>query len=81
MREYIELEFDELKKTQDSFDICQLIDDWVLIGFLVGNDFVPHLPFLHISSNVLPLLYKKYIEIYPKLGGNLQNMLCCCPKH
>ncbi|XP_018800269.1 PREDICTED: 5'-3' exoribonuclease 1 [Bactrocera latifrons] len=71
LREYLELEFDELKKNYDNFNISNLIDDWVLMGFLVGNDFIPHLPCMHISSNALPLLYKTYIKVYPTLGGNI----------
>ncbi|XP_036318531.1 5'-3' exoribonuclease 1 isoform X1 [Rhagoletis pomonella] len=73
LREYLEMEFDELKKYDDKFDISNLIDDWVLMGFLVGNDFIPHLPCMHISSNALPLLYKTYIKVYPKLGGNINE--------
>lgn len=68
LREYLELEFQELKQ-HDKFNIGNLIDDWILLGFLVGNDFIPHLPGLHISSNALPLLYKTYIKVYPSLGG------------
>ncbi|XP_013116160.2 5'-3' exoribonuclease 1 [Stomoxys calcitrans] len=72
LREYLELEFDELKQ-YPSFDIAKLIDDWVLMGFLVGNDFIPHLPFLNISSNALPLLYKTYKKVYPELRGNINE--------
>jgi len=43
------------------------------MGFMVGNDFIPHLPCLHISSNALPLLYRTYISIYPALGGNINE--------
>lgn len=32
------------------FDLERVIDDWILIGFLVGNDFIPHLPNLHIHQ-------------------------------
>lgn len=39
------------------------------MGFLVGNDFIPHLPHLHISHDALPLLYKTYISVLPSLGG------------
>ncbi|XP_054086782.1 5'-3' exoribonuclease 1 isoform X3 [Zeugodacus cucurbitae] len=73
LREYLELEFDELKKVDTNFNISNLIDDWVLMGFLVGNDFIPHLPCMHISSNALPLLYKTYIKVYPTLGGNINE--------
>ncbi|XP_067640646.1 5'-3' exoribonuclease 1 isoform X2 [Eurosta solidaginis] len=73
MREYLEMEFDELKNSDANFDIANLIDDWVLMGFLVGNDFIPHLPCMHISSNALPLLYKNYMKVYPTLGGNINE--------
>ena len=32
-----------------AYDLERIIDDWVLIGFLVGNDFIPHLPDMHIN--------------------------------
>ncbi|XP_039227634.1 5'-3' exoribonuclease 1 isoform X2 [Drosophila yakuba] len=73
LREYLELEFDALSTAERKLDVAQLIDDWVLMGFMVGNDFIPHLPCLHISSNALPLLYRTYIRIYPTLGGNINE--------
>ncbi|XP_032296461.1 5'-3' exoribonuclease 1 isoform X2 [Drosophila virilis] len=73
LREYLELEFHQLSTPEQKLDVAQLIDDWVLMGFMVGNDFIPHLPCLHISSNALPLLYKTYIRIYRQLGGNINE--------
>ena len=43
------------------------------MGFLVGNDFIPHLPNLHIASNALPLLYQTYIHVLPKLDGYINE--------
>lgn len=40
------------------------------MGFLVGNDFIPHLPDLHISKGALPILYKVYMDVLPRVGGN-----------
>lgn len=40
------------------------------MGFLVGNDFIPHLPHLHIHHDALPLLWKTYMTILPECGGN-----------
>lgn len=43
------------------------------MGFLIGNDFIPHLPHLHISHDALPLLYKTYISVLPSLGGEARS--------
>ncbi|KAJ3594424.1 hypothetical protein NHX12_003731 [Muraenolepis orangiensis] len=74
MREYIDYEFSALR-TQIGFeyDLERIIDDWVLMGFLVGNDFIPHLPHLHINHDALPLLYRTYISVLPTLGGYLNE--------
>ena len=58
----------------DWFNVENIIDDWVLLGFLVGNDFVPHLPDLHISHSALPLLYRTYAEVLPSLDGEFGSI-------
>ncbi|KAF7223264.1 5'-3' exoribonuclease 1 isoform X1 [Nothobranchius furzeri] len=74
MREYIDYEFSELKYQMGSdYDLERIIDDWILMGFLVGNDFIPHLPHFHINHDALPLLYKTYISVLPSLGGYLNE--------
>ena len=37
-------------KLSFGYDLERIIDDWVLMGFLVGNDFLPHLPNMHIRQ-------------------------------
>ncbi|XP_049723723.1 5'-3' exoribonuclease 1 isoform X2 [Elephas maximus indicus] len=74
MREYIDYEFSVLKdKIAFKYDIERIIDDWILMGFLVGNDFIPHLPHLHINHDALPLLYGTYVHILPELGGYINE--------
>ncbi|XP_066203445.1 5'-3' exoribonuclease 1 [Saccopteryx leptura] len=74
MREYIDYEFSVLKdKITFPYDIERIIDDWILMGFLVGNDFIPHLPHLHINHDALPLLYGTYVAILPELGGYINE--------
>lgn len=52
------------------------------MGFLVGNDFIPNLPNLHIANGALPVLYAAYIDILPTLDGyyyyflRIANNLC-----
>ncbi|XP_039303025.1 5'-3' exoribonuclease 1 isoform X3 [Solenopsis invicta] len=74
LRKYIEHEFSPIKdKLSFPFDIEKIIDDWVLMGFLVGNDFIPHLPNLHIANGALPILYRAYMEVLPTLEGYINE--------
>ncbi|KFP33142.1 5'-3' exoribonuclease 1, partial [Colius striatus] len=74
MREYIDYEFSPVKdKISFEYDIERIIDDWILMGFLVGNDFIPHLPHLHINHDALPLLYRTYMAVLPELGGYINE--------
>lgn len=74
LREYLELEFSAIRdKVSFGYDIEHIIDDWIFMCFMVGNDFIPHLPNLHISSNALPILYKAYMEVLPKLDGYINE--------
>ncbi|KNC76243.1 hypothetical protein SARC_11248, partial [Sphaeroforma arctica JP610] len=56
VREYTMVEF----ATEQSIDFERVLDDWVLICYLVGNDFIPHLPNLHINTGALDLLFDTY---------------------
>ena len=61
LREYLELEFsDGIEK--DSYDVEAIIDDFVFMTFLVGNDFLPHMPSLDIGENAFDLLFTTYKE-------------------
>lgn len=74
MREYLDYEFAELKTTLPfEYNLERIIDDWVLMGFLVGNDFIPHLPHIHIHQECLPLLWSTYKQVLPKLDGYLNE--------
>ncbi|KAL7990884.1 hypothetical protein Chor_014314 [Crotalus horridus] len=74
MREYIDYEFSPVKdKISFPYEIERIIDDWILMGFLVGNDFIPHLPHFHINHDALPLLYRTYMTTLPELGGYINE--------
>ncbi|CAJ0961649.1 unnamed protein product [Ranitomeya imitator] len=60
-------------KISFEYDVERIIDDWILMGFLVGNDFIPHLPHLHINHDALPLLYRTYTSVLPELGGYINE--------
>ncbi|KAM3961555.1 LOW QUALITY PROTEIN: 5'-3' exoribonuclease pacman [Aphomia sociella] len=74
LREYLEQEFISIKDNLPfQYDIEKIVDDWVLMGFLVGNDFIPNLPHMHISNDALPLLYKTYMAVLPTLDGYINE--------
>ena len=75
LREYLDHEFTDLKSAALAFeyDIEGVIDDWILLGFLVGNDFIPNLPNLHINKGALSDLYGTYKRVLPTLGGYINE--------
>jgi len=62
LREYLQLEFCRPDGTQQAYDLERCIDDFVFITFLVGNDFLPHMPTLDIGDGAFDLLFDIYRE-------------------
>jgi 5'-3' exoribonuclease 1 len=53
------------------YSLEHIIDDFILLAVFVGNDFLPHLPDLHIHDNALETLFEKYRQTLPKAGDYL----------
>lgn len=69
-RDYIRAEFSPIESQLTfEYDFERLLDDWVLLGFFVGNDFLPHLPDFHIGEDIKPWIYSCYREVIVKLDG------------
>lgn len=74
LRKYLDEDFRKLeKKLRFKFDLESIIDDWILICFLVGNDFIPHIPHFHIHKDALPIIFGVYQETLPKLDGYMNE--------
>ncbi|KAI9781935.1 MAG: hypothetical protein M1835_004143 [Candelina submexicana] len=76
VREYLELEFQELKEPGVlgfPFDLERVIDDFILMAFFVGNDFLPNLPNLHINEGALAAMFRVYKEVLPKANGYINE--------
>lgn len=57
LREYLALEFADMSNTltfEYLFD--RVLDDFILIMYVIGNDFLPNLPDLFINKGAFPLL-------------------------
>lgn len=70
LRRYLDLEFGALP-LPFAYSLERVLDDLVLISFLVGNDFLPHPPGLQIENNGLDRLFGAYKKLLPVLGGYL----------
>lgn len=76
VREYLELEFQELEEPGAlgfEFDMERVIDDFILMAFFVGNDFLPNLPHLHINEGALALMFNVYKTVLPKAKGYINE--------
>ncbi|KAH7552877.1 XRN 5'-3' exonuclease N-terminus-domain-containing protein [Bipolaris maydis] len=76
VREYLELEFQELEEPgalSFPFDMERVIDDFILMAFFVGNDFLPNLPHLHINEGALALMFNVYKTVLPKGKGYINE--------
>ena len=71
LREYLEFEFQDL--INSFYDLELIIDDFVFLCFLVGNDFLPNLPSLKIREGAIDALIFLYKEIRPKMENYLTN--------
>ena len=61
--------FSRKDKLPFPYNLESIIDDWILMAYLIGNDFIPHLPHIHIKEEALTLLWNTYRYILPTLDG------------
>ena len=61
LRDYLAYEFETSNVISGSpWDLERTIDDFVLLSFLCGNDFLPHLPAIDIGDHAFDLLFWSY---------------------
>ena len=74
LREYLALEFASLRdQLSFKYNLERVIDDYILLHIFVGNDFLPHLPGLHINEGAIELLFGIYKRVLPKCQGYLNE--------
>ena len=75
MREYLDLEFHEIETILPfDYNLERIIDDFILLAVFVGNDFLPHLPDVHVNENGLERLFEIYKQVLPSLGMLIRNL-------
>jgi 5'-3' exoribonuclease 1 len=74
LREYLDLEFSSLSaELPFPYNLENVIDDFILISVFVGNDFLPHLPNLHINEGAMETIWGIYKRVLPNAGGYMNE--------
>jgi 5'-3' exonuclease len=71
LRDMLYLEFRPKEKFFYEYKIEKIVDDFIFMCMLIGNDFLPSLPHLSIASGGLNLLVRSYKEIQKNSSGYL----------
>ena len=70
LREYLELEFHDIKvKIKFDFNMERIIDDFIFLCFFIGNDFLPNLYSFAIETGAMDYLFEFYKDCLPELEG------------
>ncbi|CAM0147036.1 unnamed protein product [Urochloa decumbens] len=80
LREYLELDL-KIPNPVVKTDIERLIDDFIFICSLSGNDFIPHIPSVEMHECAVDLLMEVYKQTFNKMGGYIVNMERLKDKH
>ena len=51
-----------------------LVDDYIFICFLLGNDFLPHMPSISIKQGGIDILLEAYCRIFDERRENIVNV-------
>ncbi|KAI3886687.1 hypothetical protein MKW92_008839 [Papaver armeniacum] len=73
LRDYLELDL-RISDSPFAIDIEKIIDDFILMCFFAGNDFLPHIPSLDINEGAIDFLMAVYKNKFRSLGGYLVDM-------
>eukprot|EP00005_Dracoamoeba_jomungandri_P010120 CAMPEP_0174266432 /NCGR_PEP_ID=MMETSP0439-20130205/30202_1 /TAXON_ID=0 /ORGANISM="Stereomyxa ramosa, Strain Chinc5" /LENGTH=1547 /DNA_ID=CAMNT_0015353391 /DNA_START=52 /DNA_END=4695 /DNA_ORIENTATION=- len=71
LREYFDREF--AMDLPFGYDLECIIDDFIMMCFFVGNDFLPELPYLDIADSALDKMFDIYRDLLPTLPGYLTH--------
>ena len=74
LREYMGLEFQDLEgELPFEYSFERVLDDFILIMYVIGNDFLPNLPDLHINKGAFPFLIGAFKESLKHMDGYLNE--------
>jgi 5'-3' exonuclease len=57
----------------ENYSLDRIVDDFVFMCMLVGNDFLSHCPHMEINSGAISNMMRTYIDLLPDWGGYLTD--------
>lgn len=74
LRKLLSIQFRKFSDTlQSDYSLDRIVDDFVFMCMLVGNDFLSHCPHLEIDSGAISIMMTTYIDLLPEWGGYLTD--------
>lgn len=74
LREYMQLEFEEIAdELKFEYNFERILDDFILVMFVIGNDFLPNLPDLHLNKGAFPVILQTFKEALQHLDGYIND--------
>jgi len=73
LRKLLAIQFRKFSDQLEDYSLDRVVDDFVFMCCLVGNDFLSHCPHLEIDGGAISLMMSTYIDLLPEWGGYLTN--------
>lgn len=74
LRKLLAIQFRKFSdRFESKYSLNRIVDDFVFMCMLVGNDFLSHCPHLEIDGGAISLMMTTYIDLLPEWGGYLTD--------
>ncbi|XP_055313630.1 5'-3' exoribonuclease 1-like [Sitodiplosis mosellana] len=74
LRQYLRMEFIECQSEMSfEFNMDSIVDDWVVLMALIGNDYIPALPKFELDVGILSIIYDAYKEVLKTSNGYINE--------
>lgn len=70
---------DSNNQVQITPEVVAAIDDYILMTFMLGNDFMPHFPSLNLRTNGMTVLLQTYANMFKGTNDYLVSRVCGRP--
>lgn len=73
LRQLLAIQFRKFSDQISDYNLDRIVDDFVFMCMMVGNDFLPHSPHLEIDGGAISLMMGSYIDLLPEWKGYLTD--------